>query len=193
MNWRWIPNGLCVARMALTVPVAWLLLHGEFWATFGVFFIAAITDGLDGFIAKRYHWTSELGKILDPLADKMLLVTVFITLAMIGRVPPWLAAFAVARDVIITAGAIAYRVLYGPLVDSAPTVISKINTLVQILYVLGVMWAAVATWPSAQLIGAWGWLVAATTVISGVDYVVTYSRRAAAMQRTRRESRSKAA
>jgi len=179
--------------MLLTAPVAILLLRNEVWWTFGVFFIAAITDGLDGFLAKRYDWTSELGKILDPLADKMLLVTVFIALAVTHRVPQWVAALAVLRDVVITGGAITYRVIYGPLVGAAPTVISKINTLVQIMYVLGVMWAAVASWPSVQLINAWGWLVAVTTIVSGVDYVVTYGRRAAALQRGRRDARSKVA
>lgn len=192
MNWRWIPNGLCVLRMLLALPVAWLLLRGEFWLTFGVFFVAAVTDGLDGFIAKRCNWTSELGKILDPLADKLLLVTVFVALALIERVPVWLAALVVLRDVVITAGAIAYRLIYGPLVGAAPTVISKLNTVVQILYVLGVMWAAVMAWPGAQLINAYGWLVAATTLISGADYVVTYSRRASVLQRARHQSRSKA-
>ena len=78
-----------------------------------MFAFAAATDGLDGFLAKRFGWMSELGKILDPLADKILLVGVFITLAALGVVPLWLAATAVARDVIITAGAITYNALYG--------------------------------------------------------------------------------
>lgn len=175
-------------RMLLAAPIAWLLLQGEFWWTFGVFFIAAVTDGLDGFIAKRCHWTSELGKILDPLADKLLLVTVFIALALIGRVPPWLAALVVLRDVVITAGAIMYRMLYGPLTDAAPTFISKLNTLVQILYVLGVMSVAVIAWPSLFLLSIWAWLVALTTVISGADYVVSYSLRAAAKRRARQQT-----
>jgi cardiolipin synthase len=187
MNFSWIPNGLCVLRMLLAFPIAWLLLHGQFWLTFGVFFIAAVTDALDGFIAKRCHWTSELGKILDPLADKLLLVTVFIALATIARVPLWLAALVVVRDVVITAGAITYRVIYGPLVDAAPTLVSKLNTLVQIIYVLGVMSAALIAWPSVQLLNGWGWVVALTTLVSGVDYVVTYGRRAAAMRRAQRQ------
>jgi cardiolipin synthase len=187
MNFSWIPNGLCVLRMLLAFPIAWLLLHDQFWLTFGVFFIAAVTDALDGFIAKRCHWTSELGKILDPLADKLLLVTVFIALAMIARVPLWLAALVVVRDMVITAGAITYRVIYGPLVDAAPTLVSKLNTLVQIIYVLGVMSAALIAWPGVQLLNSWAWVVALTTLVSGVDYVVTYSRRAAAMRRARRQ------
>jgi cardiolipin synthase len=94
---RHIPNALCFLRMLLVVPVAWLLVTDNYRITLAVFFFAAATDGLDGFLAKRFGWTSELGKIIDPLADKILLVGVFITLAALGVVPVWLAATAVAR------------------------------------------------------------------------------------------------
>src|SRR5690348_7584191 len=109
---RHIPNALCILRMLLVVPVAWLLVTDKYWLTLGMFAFAAATDGLDGFLAKRFGWTSELGKILDPLADKILLVGVFITLGALGVIPVWLVATAVARDVIITAGAITYKALY---------------------------------------------------------------------------------
>src|SRR5262245_56290888 len=110
---RFIPNALCILRMLLLAPVVWLLVHRRFEATLCVFAVAAATDGLDGFIAKRCGWTSELGKILDPLADKILLVGVFVTLAWMDLVPLWLAVTAVGRDLVITAGAIAYNALYG--------------------------------------------------------------------------------
>src|SRR5690606_29413356 len=93
------------------------------------------TDGLDGFLAKRFKWTSELGKILDPLADKLLLVSVFVTLAALGLVPLWLAVAAVLRDLTITFGAIVYNWLFGD-PNGRPTAISKLNTLCQILYLL---------------------------------------------------------
>src|SRR4029450_5222530 len=125
---RHIPNALCFLRMLLVVPVAWLLVTDNYRFTLAMFFFAAATDGLDGFLAKRFGWTSELGKIIDPLADKILLVGVFITLAALGAVPVWLAAAAVARDVIITAGAITYNALYG-YPHGRPTIASKLNTL----------------------------------------------------------------
>lgn len=180
MNLRWVPNGLCVLRMLLAPPTAWLLLQHAYWPTLLVFFIAAVTDAADGYIAKRFHWESELGKALDPLADKLLLVTVFITLALINLIPVWLAALVVLRDVVITLGAIAYRVLCGPLHNAAPTLLSKLNTLVQILYVLAVVWSAAMLWrlPIMHTLAAWA--VAATTLFSGADYVVTYSRLAKA-------------
>lgn len=175
---RFIPNALCMLRMLLVVPVAWLLLRHEFWLTLWVFAFAAFTDGLDGFIAKRCGWTSELGKILDPLADKILLVGVFITLAVIGLAPAWLAAIVVSRDVIISAGAITYNSLYGD-PQGHPTWISKLNTLCQVGYVMLIVGArAVPIFPPSLVevaLTVLGALVFVTTIVSGIDYVITYS------------------
>jgi cardiolipin synthase len=186
---RHIPNALCILRMLLVVPVAWLLNAGEYQLTLWLFAFAGFTDGLDGFLAKRCGWTSELGKILDPLADKILLVGVFITLAALGIVPVWLAATAVLRDVTITAGAISYNALYG-YPNGRPTLISKINTGCQILYLL----LAVAAKAGPEMdVGAsdtalmvLGALVFVTTVVSGIDYVVTYTRKAIEASRQQR-------
>jgi cardiolipin synthase len=174
--------------MLMALPTAWLLLRGEFIWTLAVFFIAAVTDAADGYLAKRFGWESELGKMLDPLADKLLLVTAFITLAYVQLVPVWLAALVVFRDLLITGGAITYRCLYGPIVGAAPTLLSKINTLMQILFVCGVvaaaaLYALAINWPPMWLIELGTWVVVLTTVISGTDYVLTYSRRARQMQR----------
>jgi cardiolipin synthase (CMP-forming) len=174
---RHIPNALSVLRMLLVAPVAWLLARGDYPSTLWVFGFAAATDGLDGFLAKRCGWTSDLGKILDPLADKILLVGVFITLAATGLVPTWLAAAAVGRDVTITAGAISYKVLYGD-PQGHPTAISKVNTLCQILYLLLVVAAHAAQQRPDVALTVLGALVFVTTVVSGLDYVLTYSRKA---------------
>jgi cardiolipin synthase len=171
--------------MSLAVPTAWFLWHQQYGITFIVFLIAAITDGLDGYIAKRFNWTSELGKILDPLADKILLVTVFITLALIGKVALWLVTLVVARDVIISFGAIMYRKLFGPLTEAAPSLISKVNTVIQISYVLAAVFASAMNTPSPTTITVLGYVTAATTIISGADYMVTYGRRARAIHRNR--------
>jgi cardiolipin synthase len=171
--------------MLLVIPVTWLLLHHEFALTLGVFAIAAATDGLDGFLAKRFDWCSELGKILDPLADKILLVSVFVTLAVMGLVPVWLAAVAVGRDVVITSGAIAYYALYG-YPHGKPTIISKLNTLCQIVFVLLIVAAhAVGRIPQTVVI-VLGAAVFVVTVVSGLDYVITYTRKAIAASRLRR-------
>ena len=182
---RFIPNALCILRMLLVFPVAWLLAHHEFRATLWLFAIAAATDGLDGFLAKRCGWMSELGKILDPLADKILLVGVFLTLAIMELIPLWLAAAAVGRDVIITAGAIIYKWLFGD-PEGRPTWISKLNTLCQILFLLLIVAAHAVGHVPQTLVTALGALVFVTTVVSGIDYVVVYSRKAAAVSRRRR-------
>jgi len=182
---RFIPNALCIVRMLLLVPVAWLLAHEQFKLTLWVFAFAAATDGLDGFLAKRFGWTSELGKILDPLADKILLVGVFVTLALMGWVPLWLAATAVLRDVIITAGAIIYQSLYGN-PDGRPTWISKLNTLCQIVYLLLIVAAHAVGRVPQSVVTALGALVLVTTVVSGIDYIITYIRKALVATRRRR-------
>jgi cardiolipin synthase len=183
---RHIPNALCILRMLLVVPVAWLLVTDNYRLTLALFAFAAATDGLDGFLAKRFGWTSELGKILDPLADKILLVGVFITLAALGVVPVWLAATAVLRDVIITAGAITYKYLYsyGEL-QGRPTAVSKLNTLAQIIYLLLVVAARAGDFAPQIAITVLGALVFVTTVVSGLDYVITYTRKAATVSRRR--------
>ena len=182
---RHIPNALCILRMLLVVPIAWLLTAGEYKLTLWVFAFAGFTDGLDGFVAKRCGWMSELGKILDPLADKILLVSVFITLAVIDIVPVWLAVTAVLRDVIITAGAITYNALYG-YPHGNPTVISKINTLCQIVYLLLAVAAKAGEWAPDTALLILGAMVFVTTVVSGIDYVVTYTRKAVAASREQR-------
>jgi cardiolipin synthase len=182
---RLIPNALCVLRMLLVIPVIWLLLHERFGMTLWMFGIAAVTDGLDGFIAKRFDWCSELGKILDPLADKILLVGVFITLAVMSLVPAWLAFVAVGRDVVITSGAIAYQLLYGS-PKGKPTFVSKLNTLCQIVFVLLVISAHAAGRVPQTAIITIGATVFVVAVISGLDYVMTYTRKAIAASRLQR-------
>ena len=194
MTLRWLPNFLCVLRMLLSIPTAWLMLHGQFSLTLLVFVFAAVTDAADGFLAKKFNWQTELGKILDPLADKLLLITVFVTLAKLQLVPLGLALLVVLRDLTITTGAICYRCLYGPIVGAEPTFLSKVNTLVQIIYVASVVAVAAVNsvpslnidWPLDAVLLFGLWLVVVTTLSSGVDYVVTYSRRASNAHRAQR-------
>ncbi len=184
---RHIPNALCILRMLLVIPVAWLLVTDNYRITLAMFAFAAATDGLDGWLAKRCGWTSELGKILDPLADKILLVGVFITLGALGVVPLWLAVTAVARDLIITVGAIVYKSLFGyGELQGRPTAVSKLNTLFQILYLLLVVASRAYDFTPQIAITVLGALVFITTVVSGLDYVLTYSRRAIEVSRRRR-------
>lgn len=187
MNLRHLPNAICIARMALVIPIAWSVGAERLNQALVLCAIAAFSDALDGYLAKRFGWTSELGKMLDPLADKLLLVTLFITLAIVGWVPAWLAIAAVSRDLIIAFGAIAYRHWFGA-VDGRPTVISKINTALQLFYVLAVIGARGYSLPPMAVVTGLGAAVFVTTVVSGIDYVSRYWRRALAVSRARRQS-----
>ncbi len=174
---RHIPNLLCIVRMLLVGPLVWLLLNEGYPWALALFFLAGLTDGLDGFLAKRFGWRSWLGGILDPLADKLLLVCTFVTLSYVGLVPVWLLVAVVARDLIIISGGVAYRIFIGTVV-AQPTVISKINSACQLLYVLIVVGDAAYGVPGPPVVVALGWIVLATTVTSGLDYVVTWGTRA---------------
>ena len=101
---RHLPNIICLARIALVWPLILSLQAGDFDRTLWVFLIAAFSDGLDGYLAKRFGWTSELGKFLDPVADKLLLVSLYLLTTWLGLVPPWLTFLAVTRDVMIGSG-----------------------------------------------------------------------------------------
>jgi cardiolipin synthase len=144
-----------------------------------LFLLAAVSDGLDGYLAKRFNWQSDLGRFLDPLADKLLLMTVFVTAAWLDIAPWWLTAAAVARDFIIGAGALVYRLWFGPL-NGRPTVISKINTAMQLGYLLAVVLASASGFPPREVLEALAALVLVTILLSGFDYVSRFVSRALA-------------
>jgi cardiolipin synthase len=138
-----------------------------------LFAIAGISDGLDGFLAKHYHWQSRLGSILDPIADKLLLVASFATLSYLQLLPWWLFFLVMGRDLVIVIGALAYHNAFGEF-ELKPLWSSKINTLLQILLVLLVM--VQAQWFSQldAVITIGIWLVVASVINSGSEYVMVW-------------------
>lgn len=174
---RHIPNLICLVRIALIVPLLQAMLAGEQAQILVLFCVAAVSDALDGYLAKRFNWTSELGRFLDPLADKLLLMSVFITAAWLDIAPWWVAAVAVARDLVIGGGALIYRLWFGPL-RGRPTVLSKINTGVQIMYLLAVILASASGFPPREILEALAVVMVATTLASGADYVARFVQRA---------------
>jgi cardiolipin synthase len=176
---RQIPNLITLIRILLVVPMVVGLVHRKLETVLILFVLAAASDALDGFLARRFGWQSVLGSILDPIADKLLLATLLVTLAVLSLVPVWLMAAALARDMIIVAGAAAYRFFIGPL-TAQPSVVSKFNTFCQAAFVLCVVAGAEFAWPPSWAQAALGALAFATTVVSGIDYVMTYGRRAIA-------------
>ena len=177
MNRKDIPNLISILRIILAVPVVAALLAQQFELALTLFLVAGISDALDGFLAKHYGWSSRLGGLLDPLADKLLLVTALLALGWLEAVPVWLVAIVILRDVIIVAGATVYNYRITKL-DAKPSLLSKINTVVQIALVLAVTLnhgiVPLPTWFLQGLI----WATLATTVSSGANYVWVWSRRA---------------
>jgi cardiolipin synthase len=186
---RHIPNIISAIRILLVAPLAVALAHHQLVTTIVLFGVAALSDAADGFLAKRYGWQSELGAVLDPAADKLLMVTVFITLAYMKLVPLWLMATAVARDVIIVLGALAYRYWFGPL-NVRPSIVSKFNTLCQAAFILAVVGREEFSIPPPWGVVVLGALVFVTVVVSGIDYVLIYSRRALGLTKPRAARRA---
>lgn len=174
---RHLPNLICLFRVLLIAPLVGAMLAGDQFWILVLFCTAAVSDGLDGYLAKRFNWTSELGRFLDPAADKLLLVSVFITAAWLDIAPWWVAAVAIARDLVIAVGALIFRLWFGPL-RGRPTVISKINTGAQILYLLAVILASASGFPPREILDALAAVMVVTTVASGVDYGGRFLQRA---------------
>ena len=174
---RHLPNIICVLRILLVYPIASALGEREYLVALALFIVAGLSDGVDGYLAKRFNWTSDLGKFLDPLADKMLLVTVFVEAAWLGLAPWWLTSAVVARDVFIGLGALVFRLWFGPL-RGRPTVSSKFNTALQLLYIMALLVNAAMSFPPHEILDALAILVFATTVFSGLNYLAIFTRRA---------------
>lgn len=174
---RWLPNAISILRIVLIIPVLILIRDERFDVALLLFFIAGFSDGVDGYLAKRFEWHSRLGALLDPIADKLLMAGTYITLAVSGQVPLWMAGIVVFRDVVIIGGATAYNFLIRP-VEGEPTRISKLNTGLELLFIVFILSRAAFDWPDPVSVTVIGAAVLVTVVISGVDYVVSWARRA---------------
>jgi len=166
-------------RMLLVVPLAWMIRDGHYDTALLVAMVAGLSDALDGWVAKHYGWQSWLGGVLDPIADKLMLVGCFVSLGLVGAHPDWLTWLVVGRDVVIVAGAVIYHNFVGR-ISAQPTLLSKLTTCIQIAYVL-LQLVSLSTWftlPAWLLAGAL-WLTAAATIASGLQYVVIWSLKAA--------------
>lgn len=176
-----LPNLITLARL-LAVPVTvYLILQGAFAAAFWLFVAAGVSDALDGFLAKRLDLASEIGAYLDPLADKALLVSVFVALGYLNYVAMWLVILIVFRDLLIIGGAILVHTLSQSL-EMAPLFISKVNTAVQIGLACAVLAQLGAGWHLPELTQVLVIAAGATTFLSGAAYVIKWGRKAALME-----------
>jgi cardiolipin synthase len=128
-----IPNLITLARILLVPVLVWAITSGEMQLAFLLFLAAGVSDAIDGFLAKRFGMASELGAYLDPLADKALIVSIYVSLGFAGAVPPWLVILVVSRDMMIVA-AVMLSWLVGRPVEIKPLLVSKLNTVAQIIF-----------------------------------------------------------
>lgn len=177
MSLKWIPNAISLLRIALIPPILLLIVDDEFAWALALFWIAGFSDGIDGYLATRFNWQTRLGALLDPIADKLLVAGLFITLAYLDRIPVWLTTAVILRDLVIIGGAVLYHYMIQP-VEGEPTRVSKLNTALQLLFLLFVLSRAAFGWPDEISLTVLGAATLVTVVISGVDYVLRWSDRA---------------
>jgi len=170
-----IPNGITVFRIFLVPVVIWLIISDQMQWAFFALFLAGITDALDGYLAKKFGLLTELGAYLDPLADKALLVSIYIVLGLSGHLPVWLVIAVVSRDLLIIGAIMLSWMLERP-VKLRPLFVSKVNTAFQII-LAGLVVADLAfelgLAPLNQILI---WITGVLTVVSAAAYLVTWSR-----------------
>lgn len=170
-----IPNSLTLLRMLLVPAIIWLILSNQMYPAFIVFLLAGVTDALDGFIAKQFDMVTPLGTYLDPLADKILLVSIYVTLGIQADLPSWLVILVVSRDFLIVGG-ILLTFLLSLNVTILPSKLSKLNTFCQILLAACVLADAGLEIGAGSIVAGLVYVVALTTILSGIAYTLQWFR-----------------
>jgi len=177
---RDLPNILTVARMLLVGPLVYLLLTDRYVAALVLAVISGVSDWLDGALARRFSWQSKFGGVLDPLADKTLMIAVYATLAWLGHLPAWLFWLVVLRDMVIVSGGLVYHYWIEPF-RAEPTRLSKFNTLCQVLLMWAVLTALAGLALPQPVIEVLVWLVTFTLLATMFQYVTVWGARARAI------------
>jgi len=177
----WLPTAITLGRLIIVPVAVYLIVQERHGAAFWLFVLAGVSDALDGFLARHFNAISRIGSFLDPLADKALVVAIFVTLGWLGRMPLWLVFLVVFRDILIVGGAVLYHTLTHAL-RMEPLWISKINTTAQLL-LAGLILAHLGLGvfaPDVTYVAMY--VVAALTILSGASYVWTWGKRAMAYE-----------
>ena len=143
-----IPNIITLGRIILVPVIVWAIASNQMEVAFAVFVVAGVSDAIDGFLAKRFNMESELGALLDPLADKALLVSIFVALGIWGAVPRWIVILVVSRDIMIVAAVIVSWLFDKP-VPMKPSMVSKLNTVAQVAFAALILGSLAFDRPSA--------------------------------------------
>lgn len=170
-----LPNLITIGRLFLVPLAIVMILDGKWQAAFVVFVAAGVSDAIDGFIAKRFDMASELGAYLDPVADKALIVSIYITLAMVGAIPAWLVIIVVSRDIMIVAAVVLSWVMDKPLAI-APFAVSKMNTAAQLAFAALVLGSRAFGVDPGQAVAVGQFVVALLTLGSMTAYLAFWLR-----------------
>jgi cardiolipin synthase (CMP-forming) len=170
-----LPNLITLARILLVPVMVWAIASDQMTAAFALFLIAGISDGVDGFLAKRFGMATAVGAYLDPLADKVLIVSIYVSLGIIEAIPRWLVILVVSRDLMIVGGIMLSWVLGDP-ITIKPATVSRLNTVAQILLGGVVIAARAFHWEIVGAINALMGLVAVLTLLSIAVYLQEWVR-----------------
>jgi cardiolipin synthase len=181
-----IPNALTIMRLFLIAPFLIFLYQQCYVQAFYVFILAGFTDALDGWLARSFHWQSTFGSLADPIADKLLITSSFIALALIGQLPWWLCLLVFLRDLTISFGALAWYWFIGRKIVFTPTYLSKINTVLQLALVTLCLFDLAFSMTSPDLHNIFLILTALTTSCSYAQYVWVWGRKACSINRVKK-------
>ena len=170
-----IPNLITLARILAVPVILWAITSGETQIAFVLFLVAGLSDLVDGFLAKRFGMATELGAYLDPLADKAMIVSIYVALGIVEAIPRWLVILVVSRDIMIV-GAVILSWLVDKPVKLRPLTVSKLNTVVQIMLATAVLAALAFRWEIPLVVNTLIALVAALTLLSIAFYVAEWVR-----------------
>ena len=179
MNWlSYLPNAITISRIFAMIPLVWFMLGKNYEVALYIALIAGFSDMLDGYLAKKFGWTGWLGGVLDPLADKFMMLCCFLVFAVQGLIPRWLLILVLSRDIIIITGATYYHFAIVKVDKAKPSMLSKFNTAIQI----GLIVVILAHYSIFQfdplVIEALIGLVTFFTVASGLHYVYYWGKKA---------------
>lgn len=175
---KYIPNALTLLRLGLIAPFLFYLYSHEYITAFYLFILAGLSDGLDGFLARSFNWQSFFGSFVDPLADKLLIASSFISLALIGSLPWWLVSLVFFRDLTISMGVLAWYHFIRRKLDFRPTLLSKVNTVFQLSLVTSCLFELAYFKFPQVFVHILIFLTTITTAITYFDYLWTWGRKA---------------
>jgi cardiolipin synthase len=170
-----LANLITLGRLLVVPLVVWLILNGDYRLTFWLFAVASVSDAIDGYVAKHFDQRSDLGALLDPIADKALIVSLFVTLGLAGDLPTWLVILVVFRDLLIIGGFLLATTLTQP-IAWRPLMVSKINTALLLVLVTGVLAKLAFGFDDLGIITGLIYLAGVTTIVSGAAYLVRWGR-----------------